>query len=322
MNLSGADSALWAGAGGVRETPLGSAPGQVTVARFDGERWRQLLGAGSEPTGAELFGEDVLTSIAAEPGAEAAWLALDTQQDVLQPSPVAAAHVARITLAGTISKEDDLLLPAGEEAGPKGGAAKIACPAVHDCWLASTQGWLYHLSAPGEELPLDSDPAFAGLITERPPDEGVPQDQPNTLPADNSGLLGEPPASLGALPENPKERPLMMRVALLSHIHSRLVRGSTLELRFHLAVKARVRLLARRKRKVVASTPRRVLRAGNRRLLLTLDPRRWPTRLQLQTHALAPLPSVPAGEGGGAGNQTVSTRFTVLPRLGGLGAHP
>jgi hypothetical protein len=318
LRLSDADGALWAGAGGVRETPEGSAPGQLTVARFDGERWHQLLGAGTEPSGSALFPETALTSLAAEPGGEAAWLALDTQNDVLQPSPVASAHVARITAAGTFSKEDDLTLPVGEEAGPKGGAAKIACPAVHDCWLASTQGWIYHLSTGSEELPLDTDPAFAGLITERPPDEGVPQVQPDALPADNSGLLGEPPPSLGALPENPKEQPLRVHVALLSHIHSRLVRGSTLELRFHLAVKARIRLIARRKQKIVASTPRRVLRGGNRRVLLALDPRKWPTKLQLQTHALAPLPTAPAGEGAGGGNQTVTTRFTVLPRLAQL----
>ena len=318
LHLSDADGALWAGAGGVGETPPGSAPGQLTVARYDGQRWHQLIGAGTEPSGAALFPEDVLTSLAAEPGGEGAWLALDTQNDFAQPSPVAAAHVVRITAAGTFSKEDDLQLPQGEAVGPKGGAAKISCPAPHDCWLASTQGWLYHLSTGSEELPLDTDPAFAGLITERPPDEGVPQVQPDTLPADNSGLLGEPPPSLGVLPENAKEQPPLVHVPLLSHIRSRLIHGSTLELRFHLAVKARIRLIARRRQKLVASTPRRILKGGNRRLLLALDPRKWPTKLELQTHALAPLPTVPAGEGSGGASQTISTRFTVLPRLARL----
>ncbi|HEY4451190.1 MAG TPA: hypothetical protein VGN13_06305 [Solirubrobacteraceae bacterium] len=315
FHLSDADGALWAAAGPVRETPSGSAPGQVTVARYDGQRWRQLLGAASEPSGAATFPEDTVTAVAGEPGGEAAWLALDTANDVLQPSPVATARVARITAAGTLSQEDNLQLPAGAETAPKGAAAKITCAAPHDCWLASTQGWLYHLSTGSEELPLDTDPAFAGLITERPADEGVPQVAPDTLPADNSGLLGEPPPTIGVLPENPKEQPPRVHVALLSHIHSRLVHGTTLELRFHLAVRARIRLLARRKQTLVASTPRRVLAGGNRRLLLKLDPRRWPTKLQLQTHALAPLPTVVAGEGSGGGSQTVSTRFAVLPRF-------
>ena len=119
------------------------------------------------------------------------------------------------------------------------------------------------------------------------------------------------------LPENPKEQPPRVHVPLLSRVHSRLVNGATLELRFHLAVRARIRLIARRHRTIVASTPRQVMAPGNHRLNLRLDPRRWPTSLQLQTKALAALPTVAAG-GGGPGNETVSTRFAVLPRLTGL----
>ncbi len=73
-------------------------------------------------------------------------------------------------------------------------------------------------------------------------------------------------------------------VPLLSHLHSRLIHGSTLELSFHLAVKARMRLLAKRRRSVVASTPTRTLAAGNRRLLLRLN------RAQLADEALAADP--------------------------------
>jgi hypothetical protein len=316
LALSNSDGSLWAAAGPVFETPAGSAPGQVTLARDEGERWRQVLGAATEPSGASLFGTEVVTSVAGEPGSEAAWLALDTQGDARNPSPIAGAHVARVTSAGTVSVQDNLSLPASGETGPKGGAAKVACPAPHDCWLASTQGWLYHLST-GEQLQLDSDPAFARLITERPADEGVPQIQPDAPPPDTSGLLGEPPPSLGALPETMKEPESRQRVALLSHVRSRLVHGSTLELRFHVATRARIRLIARRKGKTVASTRRTVFAAGNRRLLLALDPRRWPTKLQIQAHALAQVPTVPVGggAGGGAGPQTVGTSLHVLPPL-------
>ncbi len=48
--------------------------------------------------------------------------------------------------------------------------------------------------------------------------------------------------------------------------------------------------VAKRRRRVVARTPMSTLAAGERRLLLRLDPRRWPTKLDLETHALAPLP--------------------------------
>ena len=42
--------------------------------------------------------------------------------------------------------------------------------------------------------------------------------------------------------------------------------GTTLELRFHLAVKARVRLVAKRGKAVVARSPTRTFAGGNRRL--------------------------------------------------------
>jgi hypothetical protein len=80
-----------------------------------------------------------------------------------------------------------------------------------------------------------------------------------------------------------------------------------LELRFHLAVRARVRLLAQRRKRVVASTPTRTLAAGNRRLLLHLDPRLWPTKLDLQTHALAPLPTISGGGPGSPGSGSPGT---------------
>ncbi len=40
----------------------------------------------------------------------------------------------------------------------------------------------------------------------------------------------------------------------------------------------------------------RTLAAGNRKLLLVLNPQRWPTKLSLQTHPLAPLPSTTVKE--------------------------
>jgi len=112
---------------------------------------------------------------------------------------------------------------------------------------------------------------------------------------------------------------LRVAVPLLSHIHTKLVHGTTLELRFHLAVKARVRLLAKRRSRTVASTPMRTLASGNRSLTLRLDRRRWPTKLDLQSHALAPLPTVSTQ---GAAITTVSTGFgslTHIPLLTGPG---
>jgi hypothetical protein len=101
-------------------------------------------------------------------------------------------------------------------------------------------------------------------------------------------------------------------VALLTHLHARLVHGTTLELRFHLAVKTRIRLIAKRRNRVVARTAMLTMQAGNRRLLLSLDRNRWPTKLVLQTHALVSLPT----ESTRSSNVgTIGTRLSVLPQL-------
>jgi hypothetical protein len=99
-------------------------------------------------------------------------------------------------------------------------------------------------------------------------------------------------------------------VALLSHVRTKLIHRTTLELDFHLAAKARVRLVAKRKRRVVASTANHVFAAGNRKLLLVLSVKNWPTKLDLQTHALEPLPTVPIRS---AATTSVGTGLIVLP---------
>ncbi|MFI4992443.1 MAG: hypothetical protein ACHQCH_02360 [Solirubrobacterales bacterium] len=336
LHLSADEEALWGAANPVREEelPAGSEHGQVTVVRYAAGSWSQALGTNTDPEGKNPFTKfipaveptqeerekaeqnDVVSSIAAEPGGENAWMTLDTQAGSEQPSPSAPARIARISAAGTVSAEDRLQLPsAGETAegiGPKGAASKITCPAPHDCWMVSTQGWLFHLAPAGERtLPENGDEAFTGLITVRPKDEGLPQELPDAPPPDDSGLPGERPGGTGSLLETAGPAPEPgVTAPLLSHLHSRVVHGNTLELSFHLAVKARIRLIAKRRKSVVASTPMRTLAAGNRKLLLRLDRRRWPTKLDLQTHALAKLPIVSTR---GAGNTTVETGLRVLP---------
>jgi hypothetical protein len=318
LRLSADAEALWGAADPVpaQELPNGSAPGEVTVVRYAAGNWSQVIGF-SEPLGANPLVGLFVSSIAAEPGSESAWLGLDTPADSEQPSPSASATVARVATAGTVS--DEQTLPSAQEAaegiGPKGAAAKISCPAPHDCWMVTTQGWLYHLAPPTERhLPVDGDPAFAGPITFRPPDEGLPQVVPDAPPPDDSGLPGEAPPSISSLlATTTPSTESKVTAPLLSDLHTRIVHGSTLELSFHLAVKARIRLIAKRHSSVVASTPTRTLTAGNRELLLRLDRRRWPTKLDLQSHALAPLPTESTR---GAGHDTVSTSLVTLPHTG------
>jgi hypothetical protein len=331
--LSSAGEELWAAANPVSPPPSGSAWGEVTILHQAGGVWSQVLGPTADPAGGNPFTKfftkeqeeqnEVITSIAANPGTESAWLAVDTKADARSRSPLARAVVERIAADGTLSERQTLPSANEEEAGigPKGGAEKITCPASNDCWLTTTQGWVFHLSDEAHRyLPRDTDPAFAGLITFRPPDQGVPSIVPDAPPVDDSGLRSESPTT-GVI-EAPPSQDARIPVALLTHLRARLVHGTTLELKFHLAVKARIRLIAKRRSKVVARTGLLTMSAGNRKLLLALDRNRWPTKLDLQTHALVALPTESTRS---ANVGTIGTSFNILPHLlppAGSGSRP
>jgi hypothetical protein len=331
LHLSSDEQALW-GAANPRPAKE-SAPGQVTMLRYAEGIWSQVLGPGDDPEGSNPFTKEpdeaslaaalneTVESIAADPPSagetgESAWLALSSAAATTK-GPLAPATVARMTSGGVVAERQTL--PTAQEAsegvGPKGAAAKIACPAANDCWLATNQGWLFHLAPEGQrQLPQDTDPVFSSLATNRPKDQGVPQEQPDAPPADDSGLEeNPPPVGNPAKETKAEERFATVTLPLLSHIHSRLLHGKTLELSFHLAAKARIRLIAKRHRSVVASTPARVLQAGTRHLQLRLNVDRWPTKLELQTHALAPLPTASTRE---AGTTTVTTSL-AFPNASG-----
>lgn len=328
LHLGASETSLWAAAGPELETPEGSNPAHVTIARYSSvdcppggsgctvegsPSWSQVVGPESSPTGEAAFPNEIVTGIAGEPGTNSAWVALDTTADAALEEPLAdePARVARVSANGTVS--DQIALPVDERHGPQGAGEQITCPAIHDCWLATSHGWLLHLSTAAEErLPRDTDPVFSSEepISVRPPDEGLPQVVPDTIPADDSGVEEIEPLPKSVGRETVTEsRFATVPVPLLSDVRSRLLHGTTLELSFHLAVRARVRLLAKRRASVVASTATQTLQAGNRSLRLRLNIKRWPTKLNLQTHALAPLPTRSTRE---AGTNSVSTGLVVL----------
>ncbi len=332
LHLSASETILW-GAAGPQETPPHSKPGQLTVADEKEGAWQQVLGPESTArSGKEPFPELTATSIADEPGTESAWIGLDSPSDYekatsplvgSEPSRTERAEVTRIDTDGTLSQEDTQELPDSDEptVGPKGAAFTMTCPGPHDCWLATTYGWLFHLSTPQEQeekeagATRDDDPAFETLITERPHDQGIPVTVPVTLPVDDSGLLGE----LARAPSAPRVEKAQLEgsrvtVPLLSHVHSKLVDGTTLELRFRLAVKARLKLLAKRHKHVVAASATRTFAAGNRSLRVKLNPKLWPTQLELEQHALAPLPTETLNE---TNETTITTSLEFPNALGG-----
>lgn len=293
LHLSAGGESLWAAAGPRRETPLESEPATVTVDRYTpAAGWQQVLGPLSGI--ADPFPGETVRSIAAEPGSEASWVALAPTGEQGTDAD-ATALVARVTADGEVTDEQSL--PSEDEladgVGPKGAASRITCPAPHECWLATTEGWLFRLTTLGPGAitseGLDTDPAFAGLITYRPHDIGLPEEIPDAPPPDDSGeATGEAPTIV----ESSSSDEARITVALVSGVKVRLVHRTTLELRFHLAVRARVRLLARRDGTVVSSTRTYVLKAGTHTLSLRLQANRWPTKLDLQSHALAALPTV------------------------------
>jgi hypothetical protein len=336
LQLSSAEGSLWAAAGPVEVPPAGSSLGELIVLHDAGGIWSQVLGpaetgpenhprpSGSIKADPPSLQDEVVNSIAAEPGTSSAWLALDTQLDAAseRPSPTELATVVHVEADGELTEQQ---LPSEAErkegVGPKGAAYRITCPAQNDCWLATTQGWLFHLSE-GAPLPVDSDAAFNGPpITFRPKDEGVPQQQGDAPPLDDSGLEESPPGSSGSTLTKAVAANQFATVTLplLSNVHTRLIHGTTLELSFHLAVKARIRLIAKRHSRVVASTATRTLTAGRRSLQLHLNIHRWPTKLELQTHALASLPTASTR---GTGVETVSTSLAFPQALGLTGWGP
>jgi len=303
-----APSQVWAVAGpGETGPPSGKGVARgiahpIALRYFDGA-WTQVVGdneaGGGNPFAAEqeeLKGiGQLFAGVAAEPGSPAAWLAVNSHDE--------EAHVDRLQAEGegseakaTVSQRETL----GEKAGPEGpgkpgSAGPIACPAANDCWLATSKGWLYHLTEDAgnpdstDGYPLDTDPNFAGVITFRPEDEGTPQLPSIEPPADDS--LANQLES--ALPTTAVQAPTARTAkALVTDVSSHIVHRYTLELSFKLTVKAHVQLVASRKSRKVAETARETLKAGKHMLTLRLNPRSWPNKLDLKATPLEPLPTV------------------------------
>jgi hypothetical protein len=269
---------LWAIAGPDRfgRPPEGRTTASPIALRLTSKGWTQvipdlaILGPGEDPTG-----------VAADPDENAAWITIASEDET--------AHVEELSSpdAGQTWEvsERDLLGP-GPGVGSRGQAGPIACPAAHDCWLATTTGWLYHLTD-GSQPAADSDPMFDGgdpVITYRPPDDGLPEVLPDQPPPDDS-LANQPPAAEDVTGGPSTEQPLPTTgtaKALLSHVHSRLLRHDVLELSFTLTGTAHVQLLASRHGRVVARTRKQTLRKGKHALKLQLNTSAWPTKLDLR----------------------------------------
>jgi hypothetical protein len=277
--LSGvAGEPLWAIAGGLGTGAF--AP--VTVLRIDtGDEVSQLP---LVDPGEVLRPRDLVSATAAEAG-ETVWVAFHHEGEEIALAP--SAHLTRVGGDGTVAPP--VVLPApgeedgGEVIGPKGVAGPIECAAAEQCWMATDKGWLFHL---GPDPAPNADPALRPApITVRPADESLPTAPPIGVPEDDSGAEEDKPSEQEEIPAE-LEEVVRAEKPIVSKIEQRLIDGSVLELSFTLRKKAHVRLVARRKGDVVAKTKRYTMEKGRRSVRLKLNPKRWPTKLDLQVHAV------------------------------------
>jgi hypothetical protein len=269
---------LWGIAGGTGSGAF--AP--VTVLRVGAEDEVSVLSL-ADP-GEVLRPRDLVSGAAAEAG-ESLWVAFHHEGEEIALAP--SAELTRVAGDGTVAAP--VVLPApgeevgGEVIGPKGVAGPIECAAAEQCWVATEKGWLFHL---GPDPAPNADPGLRPPpITVRPADESLPTAAPIGVPEDDSGAEEDKPSEQEEIPAE-LEEVVHPEKPIVSKIKQKLIDGTVLELSFTLRKKAHVRLVARRKGHVVAKTKRYTMEKGRRSVRLHLDPERWPTKLDLQVHAL------------------------------------
>jgi len=278
LRLADEGGALWGVAGDVGNSRPESGS-ECPVAKRAPVTVLRLAGAGLEPVrlkGPYVFEESTrIEGAAAEPLSGSVWVS--ARPKTPEPNEPEAAHLVKIHADGTV--DQPVVLPApGEGLGQKGAAGPIACSGPEQCWTAAASGWLFHL---GEAPSPDLDPAWHPPVIEfRPPDGSVPAEGPDRA-TDDSGLEEE---KAGTEPL-PHEKPphVRKRPPLVKNIKQRMVGKLTLQIAFELTALAEVRLIAEQKKKVVAATPLHLLRKGRHRLRLKLDPKHWPTAINLHT---------------------------------------
>lgn len=266
IHLAAAGGSLWAVAGAL------APPARATFLRLDSGGLNQI--ALTDPATVFAAGEGI-QGIAPEPETESAWISLGHGS----PPITSPARIVRVHADGAVDAPLQLPDP-GEGIGNKGEAGPVSCPAPGQCWMATSRGWLFHL---GPDLAQDTDPAMHTLISSRPADNSVPSPPPFELPADDSGAepeKEEPAPLVEPFPTSPKPKKLVVG------LKQRVLHGTVLVLSFTLRAKAHVRLVASRKGKTVARTPRLTLGKGPHQLRLKLNPELWPTHLSFQVHSV------------------------------------
>ncbi len=162
--------------------------------------------------------------------------------------------------------------PGRRPGSPPGAAGPIDCPADNDCWMADSDGWLYHYTD-GTQYPVDGDPNFAGVITVRPADGATVTVFGDVAPPDDSGT-----GQTYVAPTGPPAKVVIRKkgvVVRLTGVKAHVVHRTELVLTFHLNTRARIEIIAERHGKVVGHSRA----AGARRRPPHVDPEAQPQAL-------------------------------------------
>jgi hypothetical protein len=311
LSASSDGTQLWVGGGGASSGPQygdDPAPRPPLLARGVAGGAVADVPLRTLPDGTALSETAVFDHVAAIPGTDQAWAALDEHDEA--GNIQARARLVRVAADGTIL--EDVRLPGDGQV--LGAIESITCTGPTDCWAATVRGWLFHWTD-GTPQAQDTDPAFTRLVTQRPADGRTPVFTPDTLPVDDS-LLYAPPSD-AALPApilaEDDGTPTTLK-ALLARIRSKLLKHNVLRVSFTLRRTARVGLVASRRGKTVARAKVRTLRPGRRALQLKLNKKHWPTKLRFQTRELdRRLTSGTSGTTTDASGSTSTPASTTAP---------
>lgn len=257
---------LWAVGGGSASSPSAPADGSVPRAPLIA---RLVGGAFTEVTPSDPFTSDTrFGDVAAIPGTAAAMVTAVPFEE--RRSANAKATVARIEANGatTVTR-----LPAA--GAGRGSAARVACPATNECWMVTRAGWLFHYSD-GTVYPQDTEPAFQGTIEFRP-NESAEQIVTDTPPEDDSQIFAPLP------PEPPEQAPRAKK--LLKKVKSELD-GKRLVVSFIVERPARIQLIAKKGKDLVAKTPFTRFSPGKGELSVRVTRRNYPNKLAFKIREL------------------------------------
>jgi hypothetical protein len=291
----------WAVGGGAGSGPA-AANGVVqrppVAARKDGDAaWQELPLSGPLPTD-RWFG-----SVAAVPGTREAWAAL-TNTEIgggFASGESSAPSVAHVAADGAVRIEQ-LDTRLGDPA--RGAVTAVACPTAGDCWAATAKGYLYRRTD-GATYARDTDPAFQGTISIRP-NEAAAQVIADDPPVDDSRLLAPPvelptEADSEAAVECATPPALVTRVkASTGKLTKRQRRQANVKvklvIRFRLARRAQVGVTFKRGKRVVARIKPRALKAGTRKLTVSVRRKSFPKNIKFSLKELT-TPECSAGSG-------------------------